>query len=66
MEDYLVTYEALTPVHGKSQTVAHARSPYILENLGQILIHLLALLGLVQSNYNFATMELCSCFLNLL
>merc|ERR1719410_885684 len=33
VEDYLVTYEALTPVHGQSQTVAHARSPFILENL---------------------------------
>ena len=35
VEDYLVTYEQLTPVHGKSQSVGHANSPYILENLGE-------------------------------
>ena len=38
MQHYTITYEQLTPQHTRAQTVTKAKSPYILENLGIMIL----------------------------
>ena len=38
VQHYVVTYEQLTPKHTEARTVDNAKSPFILENLGMLLL----------------------------
>ena len=39
VEHYTITYEQLTPRHTRARTVTKAKSPYILEDLGRMMMN---------------------------